>query len=54
MSGGIRGVGGVRVIGGWQGLYVLRARRDIGGIRGHWGLLGGVGVSRCFGGLAGL
>ena len=33
-------------IGGWQGVQVLRARRGIGGIRGHWELLGGVGAIR--------
>ena len=62
-----RGVGTIRGV-GYQGYWGRECRysgvrRDIGGIRGHWQLLGGVGAIRgimgcrgyqgCIGGLAG-
>ena len=43
-QGAVRGVRDVRgVLWGWQGVKVLRGQMGIGGIRGHWGLLGAVG-----------
>ena len=42
MSGGIRGCRGVRGVLGLAGSVGTKARRSIGGKRGHWGLLAGV------------
>ena len=53
--GGIRGVEGVRdVLGGWQGVWELRARMGIGGIRGNWGTPRGCRVLRAVKGHQGM